>query len=218
MVPPANRFGSSEGAPDAELVRRFRDGDESAFGQIFKRHRRLVFGVLTPLLGPDPELEDALQLTFVEVFRSLDRFEGRSKLSSWIARIALHVGFHHLRRRKSRPGEYQGDHGLEGVADRAANSDPSDVALRRELSEHVYDILGGMAPKKRAVFILNDLEGMPQEEIAEAVGASVATVRTRLFYARREFWQKAHMDPVLSEYAVGARSDLKEVSGSEGEP
>jgi RNA polymerase sigma-70 factor (ECF subfamily) len=202
---------------DLELVRRFLDGDEGAFGVIFKRHRRLVFGVLSPLLGRDPELEDVLQLTFVEVFRSLDRFEGRSKLSSWIARVALHVGFHHLRRRKSRPGEYQGDRALLDFADPAPGSDPFRSAERKELSQRVYGILTNMAPKKRAVFILNDLEGMPQEEIADAVGASVATVRTRLFYARREFWQKAHMDPVLKEYAVSARSVLREASGDEGE-
>lgn len=203
--------------PDVELVRRFREGDEAAFGAIFKRHRRLVLGVLGHLLGRDPELEDVLQSTFVEVFRSLERFEGRSKLSSWIARVALHVGFHHLRRRKSRPGEYAGDRSLLDLADGAPRTDPSALVERRELAQHVYDILSRMAPKKRAVFILSEFEGMPQEEIAEVVGTNVATVRTRLFYARREFWQKAHGDPVLSEYAPRARSAQKDASGDQGE-
>lgn len=215
---PAQKSPEADGPDrDLELLRRFREGDEAAFGAIFKRHRRLVLGVLAPLLGRDPELEDVLQTTFVEVFRSLDRFEGRSKLSSWIARIALHVGFHHLRRRRSRPAEYRGEGGLAELPDHRPAADPSSRLERRELSRRVYDILAAMPPKKRAVFILNELEGMPQEEIAEVVGTSVATVRTRLFYARREFWQKAHGDPVLAEFAPEPGAAKKEAAGDRGE-
>mgnify|MGYP001440886405 CR=1 FL=1 len=92
-----------------ELVRRFRRGDEAAFNEIFRSYRSLVWGVLHHLMPNDPELEDVVQQAFVEVFRSLDTFEGRSKLSSWVARVALHVGYHHLRRKKSRPHDYDAE-------------------------------------------------------------------------------------------------------------
>ncbi len=192
-----------------ELVRRWRRGEEAAFAEIFRSYRGLVFGVLAHLMPRDPELEDVVQQAFVEVFRSLHAFEGRSKLSSWIARVALHVGYHHLRRKKSRPGEYGGDAGLPELVDESASSDPESVLERREAVRRVYAILETIAPKKRTVFILNDLQGLPQEEVAEVVGASAATVRTRLFYARKEFWKKAEKDPVLARLAGDPQRDAR---------
>lgn len=185
----------------ADLVRRWRSGDEAAFSEIFNRYRSLVFGVLSHLMPNDPELEDVVQGAFVEVFRSLGSFEGRSKLSSWIARVALHVGYHHLRRRKSRPADYQAERGVPELADDSSRADPARAAEAAEVMGRVHAILETLAPKKRTVFLLNDLQGLPQEEVAEIVGVRIATVRTRLFYARREFWKKAAKDPVLRDYA-----------------
>jgi RNA polymerase sigma-70 factor (ECF subfamily) len=182
----------------AELVRRWRRGDEAAFTEIFERYRGLVYGVLAHLLPRDPDLEDVVQAAFVEVFRSLSSFEGRSKLSSWIARVALHVGYHHLRRRKSRPAPPPADPVTPDVADESLAGAPDRAAEGAQVLARVYAILDGMAPKKRTVFILNDLQGLPQEEVAEVVGVRIATVRTRLFYARREFWKKAAKDPLLA--------------------
>ncbi len=182
-----------------ELLRRWRRGDERAFADIFKTYRGLVYGVLRHLLSNDPDLEDAVQTAFLEVFRSLESFEGRSKLSSWIARIALHVGYHHLRRQRSRPGDYSAESGVPERADGRPDADPETAARRSEAIRRVHEILAALPPKKRTVFILNDLQGMPQEDVAEVVNASLATVRTRLFYARKEFWKRAAKDPVLSD-------------------
>lgn len=182
-----------------DLLRRWRRGDERAFADIFKTYRSLVYGVLHHLLPADPDLEDVVQTAFLEVFRSLDSFEGRSKLSSWIARIALHVGYHHLRRRRNRPADYPTEPMVPDHADARPDVDPEHVARRAEAVRRIHAILATLPEKKRTVFILNDLQGMPQEEVAEVVNASVATVRTRLFYARREFWKRAAVDPVLSD-------------------
>ena len=206
---------------DAELVDRFRRGDESAFNEIFKMYRSLVWGVLHHLMPQDPELEDVVQQAFIEVFRSLDSFEGRSKLSSWVARVALHVGYHHLRRKKSRPHDYDAERSMPEVVDPSPRGDPEAAAERREAIARVYAILETLPEKKRSVFVLNDLQGMAQEEVAEVVGTNIATVRTRLFYARREFWKKAEEDPVLGrilesgggEVVLALEKDLGE-SGS----
>ena len=106
------RRSSSSAPPDEvgrELVRRWRRGDAAAFNDIFRTYKSLVYGVLRHLLHDDPEIEDVVQTAFVEVYRSLSSFEGRSKLSSWIARVALHTGYHHLRRRKSRKADYESE-------------------------------------------------------------------------------------------------------------
>jgi RNA polymerase sigma-70 factor (ECF subfamily) len=196
VQPPSDEVGQA-------LVQRWRRGDQAAFADLFKTYRSLVYGVLYHLLPGDSELEDVVQIAFIEVFRSLDSFEGRSKLSSWIARVALHVGYHHLRRRKSRPPDYDAEFKIPDIADEAPHANPDVTLEQKEAAKRVYAILETMSPRKRTVFILNDLEGVSQEEVAEIVGANIATVRTRLFYARKEFWKKAEKDPVLSKLGAG---------------
>ncbi len=183
------------------LLRRWRRGDPNAFSDIFKTYKSLVYGVLHHLLSNDPELEDVVQTAFVEVYRSLSSFEGRSKLSSWIARVALHTGYHHLRRRKSRKADYDSEHWVPEIVDTSPNADPSRLVEQKEAMLRVHEILETISEKKRTVFILNDLQGLPQEEVAEVVGVSIATVRTRLFYARKEFWKRARKDPILADLA-----------------
>jgi RNA polymerase sigma-70 factor (ECF subfamily) len=196
--------------PDEEgraILERWRAGDPRAFTELFRAHRKLVYGVLYKLMPKDPELEDVVQSAFLEVFRSLHSFEGRSKLSSWIARVALHVGYHHLRRKKSRPSDYRTVPYSMVLPDETAQSDPSRAPERAEALDRVQSILSTLSPKKREVFILNDLQGLGQEEVAEVVGTSVATVRTRLFYARKEFWRRAGRDPVLAELAPKSETE-----------
>lgn len=203
-TPPADDVGQA-------LVARWHRGDPAAFSDIFKTYRGLVHGVLSHLLRSDPELEDVVQTAFIEIFRSLPTFEGRSKLSSWMARVALHVGYHHLRRRKSRPPDYKAIRELPELVDETPRANPHDALEQKDAIDRVHAILETIAPKKRTIFILNDLQGLGQEEVAEIVGANIATVRTRLFYARKEFWKKAAKDPVLGRLGPdgGVRAGVK---------
>jgi RNA polymerase sigma-70 factor (ECF subfamily) len=191
------------------ILERWRCGDRRAFTDLFRSYRRLVYGVLFNLMPGDPELDDVVQSAFLEVFRSLHTFEGRSKLSSWVARVALHVGYHHLRRKKSRPSDYRTEPMTPTHLDESVLADPSFAPERSEAIRRVREILDLLSPKKREVFILNDLRGMPQEQVAEVVGTSVATVRTRLFYARREFWRRAAHDRVLAQLALVPDADAE---------
>lgn len=184
-----------------DILDRWKRGERRAFTELFRTYRKLVAGVLYNLMPGDPELEDVVQTAFLEVFRSLHTFEGRSKLSSWVARVALHVGYHHLRRKKSRPSDYRTEPMTPTHLDASVHADPTVGAERSEAIRQVQVILSTLSPKKREVFILNDLQGLPQEQVAEIVGTSVATVRTRLFYARQEFWRRAANDRVLAHLA-----------------
>lgn len=187
-----------------EILAAWQAKDPNAFRMLFRAYRALVYGVLRNLLGRDSELEDVVQTSFLEVFRSLDSFEGRSKLSSWVARVALHTGYHHLRRCKSRPSDYCTEP-VGDYRDERALADPDGYVDGREVAARVRELLALLPPKKRDVFILNDLQGLPQEEVAEIVGASIATVRTRLFYARKDFWKRAERDAVLADFATTHR-------------
>ncbi len=187
------------------LVERWRAGDRRAFAELFHAYRGLVYGVLLHTVGPGPDLDDVVQTAFVEVFRSLDRFEGRSRLGAWIARVALHVGYHQLRHRRRRPADRAGTPPDEAQPDLRPGADPHRSLEEARALSAVQAVLATLSPKKRDVFVLHDVQGLSQEEIAEAVGTNPATVRTRLFYARRDFWKKAKDDPVLAEWAAGAR-------------
>jgi RNA polymerase sigma-70 factor (ECF subfamily) len=189
------------------LVERWRRGDAQAFNDLFRAHRRLVHGLLHDLV-PNEDVEDLVQVAFVEVFRSLDRFEGRSRLSSWIARVTLHVGYHHLRTKRRRPVLVKGLPELPDVVDEGRSGDVEGEVERRCLRARVQAIVAGLAEKKRTVLVLNDFQGIAQEQIAEILGVPVATVRTRLFHARRELWREIERDEALRGAlgAQGARS------------
>lgn len=185
--------------PGEALVERVRAGDPAAFTDLFRSYRGLVWRVLRHLLYDDPELEDVVQLTFVEVHRSLPSFEGRSRLSSWITRVALHVGYHHLRRKKSRPADYRASPNLPEQTDDGLGADPERALVARRAQARLGAVLARLPEKKRTVFILVELEGLSREQVAEIVGTNPATVRTRLHYARRDFWKAVAEDEGLRD-------------------
>jgi RNA polymerase sigma-70 factor, ECF subfamily len=127
-------------------------------------------------------LEDALQDVFLVVHRRLGDFEGRSTLKTWLFGICLRVASDYTRRRRQRPPSA----GLVDVADPHA-PDPLELLARSEAVAFLDAQLQALDPDKRAVFILGELEGMSCSEIAEAVGANVNTVTSRLKAARAEF-------------------------------
>jgi RNA polymerase sigma-70 factor (ECF subfamily) len=139
--------------------------------------------VLFRILGPVADLEDLVQTVFIKVYRTLDRFEGRSKLSTWLYRICVHVAMDHLRRKK-RKKPTQDLESAPPLAD--SRADPSQVAEMIEAVEHLQQALTRIKEPKRTVLVLHDLMEVPAEEIASMLNAPVPTVRSRLFYARRE--------------------------------
>lgn len=194
-------MGQNWAEEDRALIARFLAGEDAAFDAIFDRHRALVFGVLRQLLGDDPELDDVVQNTFLEVFRSLPNFEGRSKLSSWVARIALNMGYAQLRHRKRRPHDYNTSDLTEDLIEQGSVADPEQRASAGEAERRVRRILRRMPEKRRTVFLLAELQGLPPADVAEVLGVGLPTMRTRLFHARQEFWRRAQGDPVLSQLA-----------------
>jgi RNA polymerase sigma-70 factor (ECF subfamily) len=142
------------------------------------------------MLGPGRgDLEDVLQEVFIEVFRSIARFRGDAKITTWLYRVCVNVALQRLRKRKRR-AEVSGD----TVTERVTDETPERELDNRRRLDAVYRILDELSPKKRVVFILHEIEGREPKEIASIVGAPVLTVRTRLHYARKEFYARAASD------------------------
>jgi RNA polymerase sigma-70 factor (ECF subfamily) len=178
------------------LVERCRAGDRTALGEFYRQHRNEVMRNLSRVLGPHrSDLEDVLQDVFIEVFRSLSRFRGDAKLSTWLYRVCINVALQRLRKRK-RQNEVP-DEDAPRAAGRIDEQTPERNLDARRRINSVYAILDQLSPKKRMVFVLHEIEGREPKEIAGIVGAPVLTVRTRLHYARKEFYARAAANPQL---------------------
>lgn len=195
--------------PDDGLVARAAAGDSHAFRTLFQRHRsdvaRLVFRMTS---GSGADLDDVVQEVFVQVFRSLPDFRGQSKFSTWLHRVTVNVVLMHRRSAKSRP-VLSGEAPSELVADEAQTL-PDDDAERRERMRAFQRLLAKLADKKRIVFVLHELEGLSPAEISDIVGAPILTVRTRLFYARRELEAMLHEEPSLASLRSSFTKSAKE--------
>jgi RNA polymerase sigma-70 factor (ECF subfamily) len=149
-------------------------------------------------LADRSRVDDAVQQTFLEAWRCLARFEGRARFTTWLTRIAIHTCFG-LRRRLARL-VFVGDAPLEPLCEvEEAGRSPEQVALTRAREHAIREVLASLSPKKRTVFVLADLEGMTSPEVAEVLGVPDATVRTRLFHARREVAAAVRAHPGLSD-------------------
>lgn len=177
-----------------ELVLRAQRGDRAAFSELFRRHRGDVARLVFRMLGPTPDAEDVVQEVFLQVHKSLGEFRGQAKFSTWLHRVTVNVVLMVRRAARSRPvfaheavGESEPDRGLL----------PDEDAARTHRIDAFRRILDRLPDKKRTVFILHELEGMAPVDIAAIVGAPVLTVRTRLFYARRELCAMMREEPCL---------------------
>jgi RNA polymerase sigma-70 factor (ECF subfamily) len=153
------------------------------------------------MLGARSDLDDVIQEVFVQVYRSLKDFRGQSKLSTWMHRVTVNVVLMHRRAARSRP-VFAEEPPTDGMLRTDATS-PDEDAERRERMRAFSRLLDRLADKKRIVFVLHELEGMAPSDIADIVGAPVLTVRTRLFYARRELEAMLHEEPSLAGLQLG---------------
>lgn len=179
-------------------VRRALQGEARAFRELFQLHRRDVLRLAARMVGPRADLEDLVQEVFIQVFRSLPSFRGESRFSTWLHRVTVNVVLMHLRAARSRP-KLEGESAQEPTTPELES--PIEGAARAERLRALYRILDTLSEKKRTVFILHDLEGTSATEIASIVDAPVLTVRTRLFYARREVYAAIAKDPTLDSVA-----------------
>ncbi len=195
---PADSAAPRRMSADAEEDRRVAaavSGDVAAFRALYTKYRSTVARLVYRMGAPPGDLEDAVQEVFVQVHRSLKDFRGQAKFSTWLHRVTVNVVLMQRRAQKARPA----------FADEPKDELPADAPLPDEDAERLERLrafsrlLERLADKKRLVFVLHDLEGVSPAEISTIVGAPVLTVRTRLFYARREIEAMLAEEPSLAQ-------------------
>jgi RNA polymerase sigma-70 factor (ECF subfamily) len=154
------------------------------------------------LLGRTADVEDVTQEVFLQVHRSLKDFRYGSRFSTWLYRVTVNVVLMQRRAQRSRPVLVEAAE--SAVAEDTTPAPDEQLAQRRRVRA-LLRIVDGLSEKKRTAYVLHDLEGLPPGDIARRVGAPVLTVRTRLFYARREIAGRMSEEPSLR--ALGAWID-----------
>jgi RNA polymerase sigma-70 factor (ECF subfamily) len=187
---------------EADLIERCRKGERAAQDALYGRFRRQVAATLYRVLGDRTDLDDLVQEVFVIGFRGLATFRGDARLSTWLYRICVNVALGRIRSRTRRPPPI-GVADLEAVSSSSADAEhpetPERALERQQDRARVYAALDRMAPKKRIVLYLHEIEGLDLKDIAYLVDANAVTVRTRLFYARKEFYRVLVGEPVEAD-------------------
>jgi RNA polymerase sigma-70 factor (ECF subfamily) len=178
---------------DALLVERALNQDLAAFEQLVSRYQDRLIGFSARMLGDRDEAEDVAQETFVKAYRNLESFRGASAFSTWLYRIATNLCIDRARAKKRRP---QSAYSLDEPFDKEEDSggrdvpdetfEPSGMVERDELRRRVRETVAEMPEKARAVLVMCDIQGMPYEEIAQALEIPIGTVKSRLFHARAD--------------------------------
>ena len=182
-----------EEADDA-LVLRARNGDHDAFGELVNRHQRRVWMVCRQYVGVDAA-DAAAQDSLVKAFTAIRGFDGRARFSTWLTRIAINTCLDLLRRRR-REGlvleESANDDArrdvLELVADDRAG--PEDRTMQGQALASLAKKEDGLPPRQREIFRLRFYAEMELEEIAQALGVHVGTVKTQLHRAVQRLRQE----------------------------
>jgi len=182
---------------DEDLVERARSGDRTAFRALFLAHRTQTSRLLSRLV-PHADVEDVTQEVFLQVHRSLSAFRGESRFSTWLYRLTFNVARMHLRRQRSRPKLNLAGQDEAGQLEQPTPETPQHTAECRERLRALDRLLARLSDKKREALILHDFQGVSAEEIAQSFEVPVMTVRTRVFYARRELYAALAEEPALA--------------------
>jgi RNA polymerase sigma-70 factor (ECF subfamily) len=169
---------AQDASSDATLVNRIAAGDKLAMQFLFARHRTPVYRWLLRFVGNETIAEDLLSEVFLDVWRQADRFEGRSSVSTWLISIARFKALSARRRRT----EAELDEKIETALADTAN-DPEAALQEKNRGELLRQALTGLSREHREII---DLVYYHEKSIEECAQISAATVKTRMFYARKK--------------------------------
>lgn len=173
---------------DEEVIARVLEGETALFEIIMRRYNQRLYRVARSILRDDGEAEDVMQDAYVRAYQHLSQFEGRSKFSTWLTRIAVHEALARLHRRRNieeldamiQPEQER----LQATHCEPAFASPEQSASRRELALLLEEAIERLPEKYRTVFVLREIEEASTAEAAESLELTEENVKVRLHRAR----------------------------------
>lgn len=178
---------------DTELVAEALRGAQEAFREIVVRFERPVYSLIVRMVHDPGTAEDLAQEVFIKAFRRLDTYDPERKLSSWLFKIAHNTTIDHLRRHApetvslegGKDGEEEHRGGLAAVLSDGSTENPLAAAERKDMARSLERAVSRLRPEYREVVVLFYIEGASYQEICEATGLPLGTVKTNLHRARK---------------------------------
>jgi RNA polymerase sigma-70 factor (ECF subfamily) len=177
---------------DAAFIRRLQAGEDAAYDELVRTYNASIYHVAYRMLGNSADASDAVQDTFVKVFRNVENFRGDASLKTWIFRFGISEILNRLRwwKRRHRLSTVSMDDDRNGngktfcIRDLAPSPHQSLESKEQEVA--IQQALGRLSADHRSIVVLRDIEGFSYIDIAEVLGISVGTVKSRLARARAD--------------------------------
>lgn len=185
---PMSRSPESPETEDHDLVARARSGDRDAFGELVLRHQRRVWLVCRQYVGAD-EADAVAQDAWLKAWAALATFDGRAAFTTWLTRISINTALDEIRRRRREPLRMAPDSGSDddtpSMMDRVTDDAPCPEArsIQRQAVERLRRFELGLPDRQREIFRLRFYAELELDQIAEALGVHVGTVKTQLHRA-----------------------------------
>jgi RNA polymerase sigma-70 factor (ECF subfamily) len=181
-------------AEEAVFVARLQANDDAAYDELVRTYSGSIFHVAYRMLGDSAEASDAVQEIFLKVFRNIGGFKGEAALKTWIFKIAFSEILNRLRWWKRRyryatmslDDQPNGNGTSPGLNLASTSPTPEEILQSKEQEEKIQQALGRLSKDHRSIVVLRDIEGFSYHEIADVLGVSIGTVKSRLARARAD--------------------------------
>ncbi|HWU75515.1 MAG TPA: RNA polymerase sigma factor RpoE [Rhodanobacter sp.] len=185
---------------DRALVERVQQGDKRAFDLLVRKYQHKLIGLISRYVRSHAECEDIAQESFIRAWRAIGSFRGDSAFYTWLYKIAVNTAKNHLVAMGRRPpsGDIDADDAeFLAVGERMHDgATPERELMRQEIEQSVFSTVQALPEELRTAITLREVDGLSYDEIAEAMGCPIGTVRSRIFRAREAIDEK--LRPLLS--------------------
>jgi len=169
---------------DETLVKQAKAGNFKTFEELVNRHEAKVYNLAYKILSSQEDAKDALQDTFISAFKSLNKFKERSSFSTWIYRIATNVCLMKLRQRKPHMVSLDEKSFTTSKQSMDWSKNPAILLENEELRKVMDNAIKSLPGQYRAVFVLRDVGGLSNSQVAKTLSLSIGAVKSRLHRAR----------------------------------
>lgn len=200
---------------DQELVERFsKKSCELSFIELTERYKTKAYNLCMHLTKNKEDAEEVLQDVFATVYRKIDSFEGQSKFSSWLFRITVNAAYMKLRKRKQ-DRTVSWEDMLPTISNQALNDNAygartDDFAINNQIRVALQDALLKIPEEYRAVFILRDIDGLPNKDVGEILNLSIPAVKSRLHRSRTML--KKRLKRFYEDYSAGSIKEFRKAA------
>ncbi|TMM53716.1 RNA polymerase sigma factor [Maribacter algarum] len=183
---------------EQNFVEALREGNNQAYGQLLDEYKQKVFGTCISFVPNQEDAEDIAQEVFVEVFNSIGKFKGDSKLTTWIYRISVNKSLEFIRKKntKKRFGFRQSLLGNDLPIDRSSYftefKHPGIQLENKEKSEILFAAINQLPETQRIVYTLNKIDDLSYQEVSEITNKTVSSIESLLFRAKKNLQKLLH--------------------------